>query len=77
MNRALVLPVFRMVDHHTAQRQEWLRQQQTKEQQLRADLDRKRAAAIAYLRERGKYVLDRGSFRPPWGVVGAAHTRRA
>ncbi len=30
----------------------------------------KLAKAIAYLRQRGKYVLDIGSAKPRWGVCG-------
>lgn len=30
-------------------------------------LEKKRAAAIAYLRSRGKYILDQDVPQPPWG----------
>ena len=31
----------------------------------------KLASAIAFLRERGAYVLDKGARRPSWGVPGS------
>ena len=36
----------------------------------------KLAKAIAWLRSRNRYVLDRGSERPKWGVPGEMEKRR-
>jgi hypothetical protein len=48
-----------------------LRLVRTAERPLRAlSMAEKRAAAIAYLKQRNLYVLQQGSKRPSWGVPG-------
>lgn len=54
-------------DHHADARRAWVQQLQDDDAALRADLERKREQAIAYLKQRGKYILDQGSLRPNWG----------
>ena len=53
-------------DLYTKERQEFLRREQPK------TLEEKRQAAIAWLRERGLYILDRGSKKPSWAHSGDA-----
>ena len=45
-------------DYYVKERQEWLIRQQPK------TLEDKRREAIAWLRERGRYILDQGSKKP-------------
>ena len=45
----------------------------TAERPLRTlSMAEKRAAAIAYLKQRNLYVLQQGSKRPAWGIPGKA-----